>query len=221
MLITGQKSHADRFEQGIVQFLADQMSNATAWRVDAAFGVFGSLPLVGVTFDDVFVLLDTTNGVMDGPFDLDSPLDATVLLAQHGAYAAGSTVRYVSFSGCPKTNVGIWHPSTPLPPGSAPRPPCTLPLVQCRLPIWPGGMPPAPPLYPPTPPFNPLVPGWTGCTCPATGLCSEVDRGTLPGGGVYLRIRYYNCATATLPLTGCPSASSPPCTVVQEDWWEF
>ncbi|MBX3402702.1 MAG: hypothetical protein KF699_04730 [Phycisphaeraceae bacterium] len=99
-LITGEKSHADRFEEGIVQLLVDQNSDATAWRVDATFGVFGSLPLLGVTFDDAFVLLDAAEGNLDGPFDLDSPLDATVLLSHHAAYSTGTTVRHVNTAAC-------------------------------------------------------------------------------------------------------------------------
>jgi len=153
-LITGDKSHADRFEQGIVQFLADQMSNASAWRVDAAFGVFGSLPLVGVTFDDAFVLVDSTNGAVDGPFDLVSPLDATVLLAQHSAYAAGSTVRYVNFGGCSAIFPPTWRTRTP---GS---------------PMWPGTPLPPWPLLPGTPTVPPggpanytCLPAGAGCRC--------------------------------------------------------
>ncbi|MBX3405349.1 MAG: hypothetical protein KF869_01190 [Phycisphaeraceae bacterium] len=79
-----------------MQLLVDQNSDATAWRFDATFGIFGSLPLLGVTFDDAFVLLDAAEGNLDGPFDLDSPLDATVLLSHHAAYATGTTVRYVN-----------------------------------------------------------------------------------------------------------------------------
>jgi len=93
---------------------------ACAWRVDATFGVFGSLPLVGVTFDDAFVLLDSTSGALDGPFGLTSSLDATVLLAQHSAYAAGTTVRYVNASGCLVV--------------AAPRPRSTPPLGGLRRP---------------------------------------------------------------------------------------
>lgn len=119
-LITGQKSQADRFEDGVVQYLADQGADASVWRVDATFGVFGSLPLLGVTFDDAFVLLDATEGVLDGPFDLDSPLDATALLAQHAAYASGTTVRYVNASGCIAVAAARWR-STP-PPGWTPAP---------------------------------------------------------------------------------------------------
>ena len=150
-LITGQKSHADRFEEGVVQFLFDQGSNATAWRVDATFGVFGSLPLVGVTFDDAFVLLDATDGTLDGPFGLTSSLDATVLLASHSGYTSGTTVRYVNHSGCATIAAPQWRNTPPLgtpaiwpllpavpgapgvcrPPG-APAPPAAVPSWQCR-----------------------------------------------------------------------------------------
>ncbi len=91
----------------------EQGSNATAWRVDASFGVFGSLPLVGVTFDDAFVLLDATDGALDGPFALASPLDATVLLASHSAYVVGTTVRYHNIAGCGTTIAATWRNSRP------------------------------------------------------------------------------------------------------------
>ena len=134
-LITGQKSHADRFEEGVVQFLFDQGSNATAWRVDASCGVFGSLPLVGVTFNDAFVLLDTTSGRLDGPFALASPLDATVLLANQSGYVAGTTVRSTTTFGCGATNAATWNPT---PPGC---PACPVPPVWVPVPTPPGTAP--------------------------------------------------------------------------------
>jgi len=112
--------------------LFDQGSNATAWRVDATFGVFGSLPLVGVTFDDAFVLLDATDGTLDGPFELESPLDATVLLASHSGYTSGTTVKYVNASGCYVVVAPDWR-TTP-PPGWTPAP-----VVPPATPTTPNG----------------------------------------------------------------------------------
>ncbi|MBX3405350.1 MAG: hypothetical protein KF869_01195 [Phycisphaeraceae bacterium] len=185
-LITGEKSHADRFEEGIVQLLVDQNSEATAWRFDATFGIFGALPLLGVTFDDAFVLLDAAEGNLDGPFDLDSPLDATVLLAHHAAYATGTTVRYVNASGCPTNAAARWRPTPP--PGGpfTPRPAApNMPTPPLLIPGVPAGY--------PTLPLNPILPGWwTDWACvttpgpgpwAATCTCYSYGRYDDPTGG--------------------------------------
>jgi len=199
-LITGELSHADRFEQGIVQFLADQMSNATAWRVDAAFGVFGSLPLVGVTFDDAFVLVDSTNGTVDGPFDLDSPLDATVLLESHPSYNAGSTVRFRLMWGCEGTMTAIWNPNPPDPTFVPIPPPATAP--------------------PGTPPGRPST--WVCFTFPVPLRCvcshdewwwCPTPCPAVPGLPTVVRARI-RCETAgacpaTTPATGTPLPTPP------------
>jgi len=113
-LITGQESHATKFERGVQQLLIEGGWNGTTWRVDAAFGVFGSLPLVGVTFDDAFVLLDAVNGNVDGPFALTSPLNAASLLAAHSQeYVASQPVRFFSAQGCQKVVAASWRPSPP------------------------------------------------------------------------------------------------------------
>jgi len=180
-LITGELSHADRFEQGIVQFLADQMSNASAWRVDAAFGVFGSLPIVGVTFDDAFVLVDSTNGAVDGPFDLVSPLDATVLLAQQSAYVTGTTVRYVNASGCLILTAPQWR--TTQPPGWTPAP------------VTPG-----------VPATNPggRQSHWTDwhCTQKSQGNCVCISTGSGSGTGRPTVRTEVRCTCAPNPTTG-------------------
>jgi len=180
-LITGQKSHADRFEEGVVQFLFDQGSNATAWRVDAAFGVFGSLPLVGVKFDDAFVLLDATDGTLDGPFDLESPLDATILLAQHSGYVAGTSVRYTSFGGCFAVAAPQWR--TTQPPGWTPAP-----VVPPATPTTPNGRP----------------SHWTDWTCTlnAAGNCSCLSTGTGSGTRRPTIRTEVRCTCAPNPITG-------------------
>jgi len=194
-LITGQKSHADRFEEGVVQFLFDQGSTATAWRVDASFGVFGSLPLVGVTFDDAFVLLDATDGRLDGPFALTSPLDATVLLANQSGYVAGTTVRFHIVGGCGAVAAPSWR-TTP-PPGSGPR--------------WPGATPPFW-IFPPTEnvPFQmqPSRPSWwSNYDCAVSNgfcVCTAYGQFTMPGRLIWVRNK---CVTPG--AGGCPPPTAP------------
>ena len=203
--ITGKMSHADRFHEGVVKFLADYGSNGVAWRVDAAFGVFGSLPLVGVRFDDAYVLLDTTDGTLDGPFDLASPLDASVLLAQHGAYVSGTTVRYRNASGCKVVAGPTWIPWPR--PGPIPAIPGTTPAVP--LPHTPSA-----PRPPNTIPGNPT--SWS-CQTQGTGpglkcVCESMeywdDLTVPPVSPMNRRIRVRT--VCTYPLTSCTATSYPP-----------
>lgn len=112
-LITGEESHADKFERGVRQLLVDGGWNGTTWRVDAVFGVFGSLPLVGVTFDDGFVLVDSVNGGVDGPFEPGTHLQADTLLAGHVEYTAASSVKYFALAGCESPVAVKWRPAPP------------------------------------------------------------------------------------------------------------
>jgi len=223
-LITGALSHADRFEDGVVKFLSDQGSNATAWRVDASFGVFGSLPLVGVKFDDAFVLLDTTSGRLDGPFALASPLDATVLLANQSGYVSGTTVRYHNANGCLILIAPSWRPGGP--PGvTTPRAPITNPNYPpaCPPPGWTLPTPPPPSAWPTRPPcYNPANPagGWANCTCSSTSgtwfcIVSSQSVGGLPPR-IYQTITYYNCGGGATAPAGCPPAG---CTIVSQETW--
>ncbi|MCC6321401.1 MAG: hypothetical protein IT438_08205 [Phycisphaerales bacterium] len=131
-LITGEESHATRFERGVRETLAGGGWQGDTWRVDAVFGVFGSLPLVGVMFGDAYVLLDSTNGNIDGPFALTSVLSPDSLLAAHSqVYSSGSAVEFYSGPGCATTVAARWRNTfcmfctvppitwTPPPPGMA------------------------------------------------------------------------------------------------------
>lgn len=100
-LITGQKSTAEQFWAHVETFLGAQGNAALGSSMfNAAFGTFGELPVVAVFLEDCFVLLDTTNGYLSGPFELGSPIDARGLLSVHmDAYEAGSPIRYFSSGG--------------------------------------------------------------------------------------------------------------------------
>ena len=70
-------------------------------RVDAMFGAYGDLPLALVQFEDAYVLVDTVNGTLAGPFEPTSPFDATSLLANHpDTYEPDSHILYVDDKGC-------------------------------------------------------------------------------------------------------------------------
>lgn len=151
-LLTGQQSHADRFQRGIRTLLDDGGWNAPTWRIDAAFAVFGSLPLVGVTFDDAYVLLDTVNGALAGPFALSSSLNAVILLSAHADVpVTSSDTRYFGIEGCPRTIAGDWNPY-PVPAGWPAMPP------------WPTH-PPIPPAVVGPPKYDCYTNSTSHCTC--------------------------------------------------------
>jgi|GEM_PF-1950496 len=210
-LITGQESHATKFERGVQQLLIEGGWNGTTWRVDAAFGVFGSLPLVGVTFDDAFVLVDTVNGNVDGPFTLTSTLDSRPLLEVHvSAYTLGTTIRHLSTLGCITTARARWR--TPFPPGgpfvqrpgspNTPTPPYIIPGY------GPGG-----------PQLHPENPGWFtdwqcftkidgfnhSCECYAYGKYDN----TSTGSSYWVRIKCVLNGGYTLLPGGLPELTTP------------
>ncbi|MFN7021905.1 MAG: hypothetical protein ACK4WH_11330, partial [Phycisphaerales bacterium] len=139
-LITGEESHAAKFERGVQQLLADGGWEGETWRVDAAFGVFGSLPLVGVTFADACVLLDSVNGTVDGPFTPRSPLTASGLLSSHPEYTIGTSIRYFASNGCPGQRMAGWVP-VPCPPPAAPGTCFPATFVPVIVPLQPAGNP--------------------------------------------------------------------------------
>lgn len=234
-LITGEKDQAVRFAEGVQQLLFDLGSNGAIGQVEAAFGVYGSLPILSVAFDDAYVLLDTTTGSIDGPFELDSYLDARVLLAAHTEYIAGTSVRYYKEGGCSANLVAIWNTGGPPPAAlpTTPRGPATPGPTVCPPGVFPPGTtappgapaPPTPPAttYPTPPCYNPANPlgGWTACSwavSPAGStlvtVVSQEIGGTPPR--VYHVVRYYNCGLATPGATGCPPAG---CTLTGTQTW--
>ncbi|MCC6323121.1 MAG: hypothetical protein IT438_16985 [Phycisphaerales bacterium] len=223
-LITGEESHATKFERGVRTLLADGGWVGTTWRVDAAFGVFGSLPLVGVTFSDAFVLVDSVNGGVSAAFSLSSSVDATLLLGAHSAqYLIGQPIRYMTLSGCATDHQAGWWPLMPHP--VSPRPPAT-PGSTCVPVNPPWAPPPAPPLC-----MDSTVPGWmTLPTCvfaaavpptPGPGTCTCTEYGHHTGGPgvpiVWVR-SIYQCPAG--PAGTCPPAGYPTgCTLVIDYWW--
>ncbi|MCC6321363.1 MAG: hypothetical protein IT438_08005 [Phycisphaerales bacterium] len=214
--ITGEESHATKFERGVQQLLADGGWRGETWRVDAAFGVFGSLPLVGVTFRDACVLLNSVTGALDGPFSPRSPLVATALLASHPEYTAGTSIKFFASNGCKGGNMAGWVP------------------VPCTPPALPGTCIPAtfvPVTVPGQPPGNPgnwvcdydaAVPPATGgtCTCHyeykyASPLIPCPGGAWVPpmGGARCLIIERWTCASvggATCIGASCPGGIPAP-----------
>ncbi|MFN7021200.1 MAG: hypothetical protein ACK4WH_07730 [Phycisphaerales bacterium] len=190
------ESHAPKFERGVRTLLADGGWAGTTWRVDAAFGVFGSLPLVGVTFGDAFVLVDCVNGGVGGPFAVTSDLSADALLAAHSpVYASGSPVRFYSRPGCGTTTAARWRNSF---------------CVFCTVP---------PVTWTPTPVGMAFFCFATGVQSKGRSIgCTCEQRGTLVYGTppVTYPVRVVcDCGTGT--VTPCPTGwvaapPTPPCT---------
>lgn len=100
--IHGGSSRTDDFLTQLGQALwYTEVNQVVVTRIDATFGAYGDLPLALVQFEDSYVLVDTTNGGVDGPFEPTSPFDASLLLASHTeAYETGSAVSYIDDKGC-------------------------------------------------------------------------------------------------------------------------
>lgn len=186
--------------QAMLAGLAETIENVAvqggvyAYTVHALFGAYGDLPIVVVTYERGFLLVDAVTGSTRGPYVSGTAIDAESLLVSHPeAYIPGSPVQVVaSWSDeclyeSPKA--GAWNPApppgtlTPRPPrGGCPDPvtgPC--PHVPSPLPD-PGGCTTNPTVGPPPvpgsprpcfPPANPNLPGW-----PSTlAYCQQLSDG--------------------------------------------
>lgn len=166
--------------------------------VHALFGTYGDLPIVVLTYDRGFLLVDAISGNVTGPYAAGTPIDALGLLTNHESYQNGSAVQIVGVSeeGCVAgwPIAGTWH-LTPPPGTLAPRPPragCPDPVAGPCPPVPsplpdPGGCTTNPTIGPPPvpgtsrpcfPPANPNVPGWPS----TTAYCQAA-----PGGGCVCR----------------------------------
>ncbi len=63
--------------------------------LEAEFGIYGSLPMLVVYFDDSYILVDGTNGIVSGPFADTVPYDPIPLLEGHAEYEPGTGARVV------------------------------------------------------------------------------------------------------------------------------
>ena len=112
----------------------------------AAFGIYGSLPIIEIDFDAGYILIDSITGQAAGPFTDDQPFDAVQLLLNHPQYQPGTAATtLVAASGC-QAAVGRDRWRTQPPPGYVPRP---TQLVPCPTQQNPAQVCPAGPTYMP------------------------------------------------------------------------
>jgi hypothetical protein len=184
-LITGETSTADQYRAIVNNYLGflDNPDLSTQL-IQANFGTFGELPVIGVRLSDCYILMDPTSGNLSGPFESDSPLDARGLLSMHEeAFEVGGSVRYYTSLGCSTAVAATWHP------GSGPTGPFTCP--GCG-------------------PWTPPAPAWFFCnidwlaTPPGTVCrCIGTDISTDPAGrAIPSRLRCEGC-------TGCGGTTGP------------
>jgi len=174
-LVSGAISKTDDVAAHIRQLLFDmQVSWSDLGRYDAVFGVYGSLPIIIVDLPGAYIVVDGTNGNIDGPFTPSSSIDALGLLGHHlGEYANGTGVIYYSTGGCTVSALSArkrWNPTAPgnYPPPFNPQP------------VAPPGTPVPPYIIPGVPGTSPLAvrpdrPGWF-----TDWLCT-----TVPGPGLF------------------------------------
>lgn len=110
--------------------------------VEAAFGQYGSLVIAQVeTNQGVYLLVDTVNGTVAGPYDNSQPYDARALLATHAEYVDGQTIEYFVKGDCAGTTI---TPTTKQPMPNPPVLPGTIPPGWTQRPVPPcltGGCP--------------------------------------------------------------------------------
>lgn len=224
---------AAEFEEMIVGYPRHVLgSNASTHRLEARFGRYGSLPLLLVNFDDVFVLIDTVNGAVAGPFADESPLDASSLLAAHAAYQSGTPVTYLNMNGCVVAARPRWNPWPPAPPigplphvPTTPRAPSTIPGNPTNWSCTTLGVGPTlrcectsteywiDPTVPPVDPLNVTIRIRTTCTYAGAG-CGPGPNPATPNTGAPPPAAAPPANPTTLPAP----VLTPTCTT-EFEWW--
>lgn len=142
--------------QSLAQRLQDRL-HAAAMPGDAVvyaawFGTYGELPLVAVIFDDAWLLIDATNGSVDGPFTSGSPMNPSRLLSHHLDAGLPTGLQTVDEEGCLVNTAAGWRNTRP--PGYTPAAPA------------PGALPGEPKSLPGHyPEWGPCLNAQTSCTC--------------------------------------------------------
>lgn len=192
----------------------------------ALFGTCGDLPIVVVTYDRGFLLVDSVNGQTIGPFEPGTGIFAQKLLGQHlDAYDGSSPIQMVvaiGNDGCVDSGAvaATWHEVPwwrPWWPWGTPRP--AVPGLPKAPPPTPAPTPPGPG-YPAPPPANPSAPGWAAWSCSAAGAmccCTETSQQLVAGPPqvLYWVITYYTCPG----LGSCPPAGFPTGCTIQSQWY--
>ncbi len=156
-LLSGGVGRADQVRTSIKQVLVSLgKGDAPVERFDMLFGVYGSLPLVVVGFEDCKIVVDAVNGSVHPPIAHGSTFDSTTLLQQHGVPASGGVV-LVSAQGC----IAATGPNVP--PLTFPRPPA-LPCTP-QAPATPTAAPGNPTAWACT---NVTMAGGSSCVCTRT-----------------------------------------------------
>ncbi len=175
--------------------------------LEAEFGIYGSLPMLVVYFDDSYILVDGTNGIVSGPFADTVPYDPIPLLEGHAEYEPGTGARVViGETGCVTTTMAKrWRKKAPNFPLKLPNP--TFPTFPLNPPLY--QPPPAP--YPAAPPYimDPSRPGWQSdykCIAAGSGcMCTSYSFYTDPSSGKQ-EVAVTTCNTGT---GGCPGSVPP------------
>lgn len=164
--------------------------------LEVNFGLFGSLPILAVWFDDGYFLMDGTNGIVSGPFLDGVAYDPTELLLLHSEFTPGTGSRVIdAISGCEDNGLAKRWKEGPSPypypvPGTNPNQ---------RVPVTPPAQPPNgfPRINFPIDSF-PARPGrQTDFHCQTTGAacrCSSYRQTLTPGGQIIWEVE--TCASA-------------------------
>ena len=192
--------------------------------LEARFGIYGSLPMLVVWYDEGYFLVDGVNGVVAGPYLEGTQFDPGDLLDGHVEYEPGTGYRVIdSATGCTHTGLGKRWRDTPPEGPLSPRPgfyqpgpwrePPNPPLPKPNFPEWPYT--PCGPVtsknYPTAPNENRDRNGWPTdwkCTSPpaadGTVVCGTLETWLDPYGRIVIR-----GITCTLNDSTSPNGRAP------------
>ena len=197
-LLLGQPTNADDLADNIQQwleaFVPDDGDLAT-YVIHSAFGKFGALPVVVISYEDGYLFANGMSGVVSGPYHNDDELDTTPLLNNTPQFVTNTSFGNIDLSGVSVNVVLRKRWTTRFPAGYVPDPSCT--PAGCwlpRSPTSPTG----------TPHYHCVEIAGGKCKCTSDGTMTSTA--TPPGPSIPVRIT----CTTPVPTGGCGDTGTPP-----------
>lgn len=162
--------------------------------IHVMFGKFGALPVVVISYESGYLLVDGVNGSIIGPFLYEDEIDASPLLAAHPQHSGSGSVSNIDVNSSSTVVLARdWYEVPPR--GYVPDPSCT--PAGCwlpRQPTTPTG----------TPSYNCTLIGNGNCKCTTNGTMTSTA--TPPGPPIPTKI------VCVYPSTGgdCNANGTPP-----------
>ncbi len=186
-LTSGGPSRADQVRDRIVQLLANTNTEGSDTdQGEISFGVYGSLPVIHVSFADADLMIDALTGAVVGPMAPGSPVPTEALLSGHSEYVTGSGAVYLAgiFGLFPRSTLPTWH-NVP-PPGFPATPAIYQPVIRSGL--WPTQWSCTTVAPPPVARWtNPFPTTGANCFCEQDSLFRALPPGPPPGSPPFFK----------------------------------